>query len=189
MTIPGLIILNMLAGTSVAFSANIQIKSLQRPLFYNRYFTALLMLEIMVFLPAGIYFSGFYPDWSWMYLVNTSKMSPGISAMALLAYPATAIMGYLVGYFSAKSNSNWVSIMFMIFLIAGLLGLFIVGSEKLTLLGTYDQFSNNVNLIKWTESSLLASYIVAIIGILTGWGFILYKFWLEGHLTRAANKK
>jgi hypothetical protein len=188
MTILGLIIINLLAGTSVAFSARIQIRNLQRPIFYNRYFTALLMLEVFTLLPVGIYFESFYPDWSWMYLVDTRTISAGLNVMALASYPMTAAMGYLVGYFSAKSNSDWLSIIFMLFLVAGLAGLFIVGIEKIGYLGTYDQYHNNVNLRKWTDTSLLPSFIVSWIGIFTGWGYLMFKFWKEGSLTMAASR-
>ena len=189
MTIPGLIILNMLVGTSIAYSSKVQIRNLQRPLFYNRYFTALLMLELMIFLPLGVYFNGFYPDWSWMYLFDTRNISPGLTAMALLAYPVTAVLGYLVGYFSAKSSSDWISLMFMFFLIFALAGLVAVGYGKFFFLGTYDQFQNNINLIKWTSSSLLPSHIVALAGIGISWGFILYRFWREGHIATLSGKK
>jgi len=189
MTIPGLIILNLLVGTSIAYSSKVQISSLQRPVFYNRYFTALLMFEIMTVLPVGLYFNGFYEDWSWMYLIDSRTLSPMLTAMALLSYPVAAAMGYLVGYFSARSNSNWVSVMFMFFLAAGFMGLIFIAHDKFLYLGTFDQFQNSVNLTKWTASSLLPSHIVAIAGIGIAWGFIMYRFWHEGHLASVSNKK
>lgn len=189
MTIPGLIIVNMLVGATVAYCAKIQIRSLQRPVFYNRYYTALLMLEIMIFLPVGMYFNGFYPDWSWMYLVDSRTLPTGLSAMALAAYPVSATMGYLVGYFSAKSNSDWVSMMFILFLVFGLIGLFVVGVNKFIHLGTFDQYHNNVNLRKWTQTSLFPSILVTWVGVFVAWGYLLFRFWREGHFTAATGKK
>jgi hypothetical protein len=189
MTIPGFSILNMLVGASVAYSARVQIRSLQRPVFYNRYFTALLMLEVLIFLPVGIYFNGFYPDWSWMYLLDTRALPPGVTAMAMAIYPVTATMGYLVGYFSSKSNSDWVSVMFMGFLLLGLMGLLAVGTEKLGNVGTFDQYHNNVNLQRWTDTSLLPSVIVVLLGIPVAWGYLLLRFWREGNVHATAGMK
>ena len=87
MTIPVLIVVNLLVGASIAYSARIQIRTLQRPLFANRYFTALLMMELMILLPVGIYFSSFYPDWSWMYLIDTSTLPPGCSPSSVRIRP------------------------------------------------------------------------------------------------------
>lgn len=189
MTIPGLIIVNMLVGATVAYCAKVQIKSLQRPVFYNRYFTALLMLEIIIFLPVGMYFNGFYPDWSWMYMVDTRSIPVGVGAMALAAYPMAAAMGYLVGYFSTKGNSDWVSIMFILFLVFGLIGLFIVGFNKFVHLGTFDQYHNNVNLKNWKNTSLFPSIIISWLGIFVAWGYILLRFWKEGNISASSGKK
>lgn len=189
MTIPGLIIVNMLVGASIAWCARVQIRSLQRPVFYNRYFSALVMLEIMIFVPVGMYYNGFYPDWSWMYLVDTRTIPAGLSVMALAAYPVAAAMGYLVGYFSAKGNADWVSILFLLFLGLGLVGMFIVGTNKLSHLGTYDQYRNNVNLEKWTTTSLFPSILVTWPGVAVAWGYILLRFWKEGSISASSGKK
>ncbi|MBN2528736.1 MAG: hypothetical protein JXR76_20265 [Deltaproteobacteria bacterium] len=189
MTIPGLIIVNMLVGASVAWAARVQIRSLQRPVFSSRYFIALIMLEIMIFLPVGIYFNGFYPDWSWMYLVDTRSIPAGLTAMALVLYPVAATMGYLVGYFSARGNSDWVSLIFLVFLGFGLVSLFIVGANKFTLLGTFDQYHNNVNLRSWTATSLFPSIVVCWLGVAASWGYILLRFWKEGHISPSSGKK
>ena len=125
MTIPILIAVNLFVGVSVAYSARIQIRTLQRSLFFNRYFAALIMLETMILIPIGIYFYIFYPDWSWMYLVDTSASNPGIGVMALSSYPTAAVMGYLVGYYSSRGNSDWVALALMVFVAVGIAGLFV----------------------------------------------------------------
>ncbi|MBN2714925.1 MAG: hypothetical protein JXX14_03655 [Deltaproteobacteria bacterium] len=189
MTIPGLIIVNMLVGASVAWAARVQIRSLQRPVFSSRYFLALMMLEVMIFLPVGMYYTGFYPDWSWMYLVDTRNMQVGLTLMSLITYPVAATMGYLVGYFSARGNSDWVSVMFVMFLGLGLVGLFAVGFNKFTHLGTFDQYQNNVNLKDWTSTSLFPSIIVTWLGVGSAWGYLLYRFWKEGSISPSSGQK
>jgi hypothetical protein len=185
MTIPGFIVLNMLMGVTLCYSARVQIRNLQRPLFYNRYFITLLMTELFLLLPMGLYYITFYPDWSWMYLIHTGNSAPGISLMILAIYPVSATLGYLVGYLSARSQSDWVMIMFTVFLSIGLLGLMVIGADKLGNLGTYDQYHNNVNLKPWTDTSLFPSVILSSIGLLFGWGWPLLRFWKEGHFHMA----
>ena len=120
--------MNLLLGSSVAFSAHLQIRTMQRPVSYNRYFNALMLLEALVVVPAGIYFAAFYPDWSWMYLVDARSLPTGTSVMAIASYPVAAGLGYLVGYFSARSASDWVTVIFMLFVVLSLGGRF-AGAE------------------------------------------------------------
>ena len=84
MTIPGFLVINLFVGVSVAYAARIQIRTLQRPLFFSRYFSALMMLELMILLPIGAYFYAFYPDWSWMYLVDTTTANAAIGVMTVI---------------------------------------------------------------------------------------------------------
>jgi len=167
LTIPGFIIVNLLAGASVAFAARVQIRNLQRPVFANRYFSALALFEVMILLPAGSYFQAFYGDWSWMYLV-------------------AATMGFLVGYFSARSNSDWVTAVFIGIMGLGLLALLAVASEKLVMVGSFDQYHRNVGLSPLTASSLLPSVLLAWSGIAVCWAYLLYRFGREGRLSLSA---
>jgi hypothetical protein len=181
-TLPGLIIFNLLVGASVAFGARVQIRNLQRPLFYNRYFGSLVMLELFVLVPSGIYFTGFYPDWSWMYIVDTHWLPTGVNVMAIAACPIAATMGYVVGYFSARSKSDWVTVMFMGFTALGVLGLLVVGHDQIVHLGTYEQYHRNVGLNPIFATSLFPSLILAWLGAGVCWGYLLYRFGREGRL-------
>lgn len=186
MTIPVLIVINLLIGASVAFCARIQIRTLQRPVFTSRYFTALMLLEAMIVIPIGIYFYTFYPDWSWMYLVDTASSGPGLAVMAITMYPLAATMGYLVGYYSARGSGDWVTLVFMMFLMLGLVGLFAVAADKVFWVGTYDQFYRNVSLKGFAATSLLSSTLLALSGLGVSWGYLLYRFVQEGRLSLKA---
>jgi hypothetical protein len=182
-TIPALIAFNLLVGVSVAFSARIQIRTLQRHVFATRYFLSLMMLEAMIILPVGLYFYVFYTDWSWMYLVDTSRVSSGVGVMALIAYPAAAAMGYLVGYYSARSGSDWISVMFMIFIGVGLLGLFAAAGNQYVSVGTYEQYRLNAGLKNIGSTSLVPSIATAVIGIGISWVYLMARFSKEGRVT------
>lgn len=188
MTLPGFIVINLLFGASVAYGARVQIRNLQRPVFYNRYFAALMMMEIFVLIPAGAYFTVFYPDWAWMYVVDTLWLPTGVSVMAVAASPIAATMGYLVGYFSARSKSDWVTVMFMIFAAFGAVGLLVVGMDQMTNLGTYEQYHRNVGLQPVESTSLLPSMILTWSGALVCWGYLLFRFGKEGRLASPDHK-
>jgi hypothetical protein len=183
MTIPALTVLTALVGASVAFAARVQIRTLQRPVFSTRYFFALMLFQLMIFLPVCVYFYAFYPDWSWMYLINTNTMSRGIGVMAMIAYPVASIMGYLVGYYSARGGSDWVTVMFMVFMIVGLIGLFAVAADKLYWVGTYEQYHRAAGLKAVTATSLLPSMLLALSGIGVSWSYLLFRFVQEGRLS------
>lgn len=187
MTIPGFIVMNLLLGSSVAFSAHLQIRTMQRPVSYNRYFNALMLLEALVIVPAGIYFAAFYPDWSWMYLVDARGLPTGTSVMAIASYPVAAGLGYLVGYFSARSASDWVTVIFMLFVVLSLGGLLVMAGDKLAVLGTYEQYHRNVGLKTFTESSLLPSAALTWLCIGVSWGYLVYRFVREGRLAAAVH--
>lgn len=186
MTIPALIVINLLVGASVAFSARIQIRSLQRPVFATRYFSALMLLEGMILLPVGVYFYAFYPDWSWMYMVDSTQVSPAVEVMTMLVYPVSGTMGYLVGYYSAKGGSDWVTILFMCFIGVGLFGLFVVAFDKISLLGTYAQYQRGVSLKSFVSTSMLPSTLLAVAGVGTCWCYLILRFFLEGRLSSRA---
>jgi hypothetical protein len=176
-------VINLLIGASVAFCARIQIRTSQRPMFSSRYFTALMILEASIVVPIGWYFYAFYPDWSWMYLVNTSTSGIGISVMAIAMYPLAACMGYLIGYYSARGSSDWVTLVFMVFLLLGLVGLFGVAADKVFWIGTYDQFHRDVSLKGFASTSLLSSTLLSLSGLGVCWGYMLYRFVQEGRLS------
>jgi hypothetical protein len=178
-----MIIVNLLVGASIAYSARIQIRTLQRPVFQSRYFTGLVMLELIILMPVGIYFYTFFPDWSWMYLVDSLSIPPGLGAMALVAYPVAGLLGYLVGYFSARGNSDWVTLMFLVFVGAGLVGMFVVADEQLLWLGTFEQFRRNTGLKPLADTSLMPSMILAWSGAVICWAYLFYRFHHEGRLS------
>ena len=180
MTIPALIALNLFIGASVAFSARVQIRTLQRHVFTTRYFIALMMLEIMIVVPVGVYFYIFYTDWSWMYLVNPSNIESAVGAMAVMAYPPAASLGYLVGYYSARSGSDWISVMFLVFIGAGLLGLAAAAKNQFVLVGTYEQYHRDVGLRAIWTTSLVPSIAAAVTGIVVCWVHLLIRFSKEG---------
>jgi hypothetical protein len=182
-TIPALIAFNLFIGASIAFCARVQIRTLQRHVFTTRYFIALMMLEAMIVLPVGIYFYIFYTDWSWMYLVNSATLNSGVGAMAVIAYPMAASMGYLVGYYSARSGSDWITVMFMVFIGTGLLGLFIAAKNQFVWVGTYEQYQRDVGLKFIRSTSLVPSISAAVVGIGTGWIHLLLRFSREGRVT------
>ncbi|MDJ0764649.1 MAG: hypothetical protein QNJ97_16845 [Myxococcota bacterium] len=186
MTIPGFVVLSALMSTSVAYAARIQIRTLQRSVFSTRYFAALMMFQVMVLVPIGIYFFTFYPDWSWMYLIDSATMRRGVGIMTITAYPVSAAMGYLIGYYSAKSSSDWISIIFIIFMSIGLVGLFVVAKDKILWVGTYQQFHRSVGLKPLTGTSLLPSMILSMSGIGVCWSYLVYYLVQEGRLSLRA---
>ena len=179
MTIPALIAFNLFVGASVAYAARVQIRTLQRHVFTTRYFIALMMLEAMVILPVGIYFYFFYTDWSWMYLVNPARIQSGVGAMALTGYPIAAAMGYLVGYYSSRSGSDWITLLFMVFIGVGLVGLFIAAQNQFVSVGTYEQYHRGVGIKQIGTTSLVPSIVAALTGICIAWIFLLMRFFRE----------
>ena len=180
MTIPGFILLSSLIGASISFAARIQIRTLQKPLFQARYFNALMLFQLMIIAPVGVYFYAFYPDWSWMYLVNTAESSGAITVMAIISYPIAATMGYMVGYYSAKSSSNWITIVFIAFMLIGLLGILTLAHDKIFNVGTFHQFHRAVGTQRLVSTSLLPSILLSITGILVCWSYLIYHFVQEG---------
>jgi hypothetical protein len=183
MTIPALVATSLLIGASVAYGARVQIRTLQRHVFTTRYFSALMMLELAIILPIGIYFYIFYPDWSWMYLVDPVRLNPAVVPMAMAVYPVAAAMGYLVGYYSARSGSDWVTLMFVIFMAIGLLSLFIAAKNQLLWVGTYEQYHRDVGLAFITSTSVIASILLALAGIGVCWSYLIYRFVKEGRVS------
>lgn len=62
----------------------------------NRWFRDAAAFGLLIFLPTGIFFYTQWPDWSWLYYVNSVHVPPWVTVLAWLAYPAAVMVGFLL---------------------------------------------------------------------------------------------
>jgi hypothetical protein len=95
-TVPFDLIFSVLVGLVFAGCARQQFSGGAQP--WGRELVAVLSFEAIILWPVALYYYLVYPDWSWMYFVDSRRLPSGVSILVLLAYVATLLGGYLAGW-------------------------------------------------------------------------------------------
>jgi len=111
----------------------------------NRFFLAVVLFEVLFFIPLGTYLYFFYPGWSLMYFINPEALAPdtlrALGIMALASYMMSAIAGYLLSaVLIRRGKENAASL--ILAAAALLLGVFsALTLARLFQVGTYAQWT------------------------------------------------
>jgi hypothetical protein len=123
-TVPFDLILSVSIGLVFAACARVQFSSGSSP--WGRELAAVLSFEAIIFWPVALYFILVHPGWSWMYLVDPSRLPFGVSVLVLVADVATLLGGYLLGWMLLRARREpllygllgLVGLVLLVFLIA-----------------------------------------------------------------------
>lgn len=92
-----------------------------KKLFLNRYFLTLIIFLTIFCMPIAILCYLLYPDWCWMYWVDSKNLPFSVVFIAFLLYYFFASLGYYLGFVVEKRNRGnglrLVSLSLLIFLI------------------------------------------------------------------------
>jgi hypothetical protein len=95
-TIPQDALLGFALTQVVALSATHGVRAPSR--LWQRPFQEALIFLLAIFLPASYSFFHFWPDWSWLYLIDTEAASPVWSVLGFAGVLVIGAMGYVVAH-------------------------------------------------------------------------------------------
>lgn len=178
-TVPLDLFLNFGLGAGFALSAKEQLLR-SHSIFYHRYFLAVVLYETIVFAPIGIFLLKYYPDWSVMYLFDSSSASLLSAIWAIGLYYFAIISGYIYAQTFIKQNKV-IGIYFLLALCAlGLLGIILENPKRIYYVGTYAQFHSNTASPFYSDLKFILFFLFAgPVFILTA-GFLMRWFIMEG---------
>lgn len=175
MPIPQLYALNVMLGLGCAWLARAEIRLASRSAIASVAFGVLLIGEVLLMLPMGLYLYLFYPDWSWMYLVEAREVPSAVVVFVMGGYLVAAT----AGYFGAVALCRASRETFVLWLI-GALGFIVVltlaiGYRRFGLVGTFEQYHRLFGLDPMTHSGLGAFLLLAIPALGGAWGWGLHR--------------
>ena len=180
MTLPLDILISFVLGGALSLACRVQLRRDPRPWYATRYFGALLSLMGLVFLPAAAYRYFFHPDWSVMYLFSTSA-SAGLIGLAGLVLDAGAAIGaFALGNYSARMRREWLAVVAMVSALAGIVGVALLGEERVLVVGQMTQWERGYGLQPLSESDLYWASLVMGGCVMVGWLQLMVSFIREG---------
>jgi len=172
--IPQLYAVNAILGLGCAWVARGEIRLASRSSVASPAFGALLIGQVLLMVPVGLYLYLFYPDWSWLYLVRATSVPSAVVVFVIGGYPVAAA----AGYFGAVALCRASRETFVLGLMGGLgllaLVSFGVAWRRVGLVGTFDQYHRLFGLTPLHGSGLGAFLLLALpsVGGAWGWGLL-----------------
>lgn len=163
-------------------------------IFKNKYFATCLIFQTLFCMPLSIYCYIVYPDWCWMYWLDSKTIPFYFVILAFSFYYVFSISGFSLGFFlGEKEPSNSIRLLRASFF---LLLIFIIFTfRRLFYIGTVSEFQNNalIPLMNITSLFLIVSggILIALFVLIT----VLYYFgreldlkWNEGDQNKLDKK-
>ena len=175
MPIPQLLVANALLGLGFAWVARTELRLASRSAARSAAFAALLIGELLLTIPLGVYLYIFYPDWSWLYLVRASAV-PSVAVMfVMIGYPVAAIAGYYGAVSLCRANREPVVLGLLGGLAVVLLVTLGLAWRRVGHVGTFDQYDRLFGLDPLHRSSLGLFLVLALPALGGAWAWTLLR--------------
>lgn len=150
-----------------------------KKIFLNKYFFTLLIFQTLFCMPVSVYCYIVYPDWCWMYWIDSKRVPLYFVVLAFSFYYVSSVSGFSL---VKKTNNIKLLRISLIFLLV----FTILTFKRLFYVGTIEQYQNNtlIPLIKIPSLFLIVSGGILIatsvmVTILYYFGKELDKKWDE----------
>lgn len=175
MPIPQLVVANAIIGLGCAWVARAEIRLASRSSVASAAFGVLLVGQLLLMIPVGLYLYIFYPDWSWLYLVRATAVPSAVVVFVIAGYPLAAVGGYFGAVALCRASRET----FVLGLMGGL-GLVIlvtlaVAWRRVGHVGTFDQYHRLFGLSTLHGSGLGLFLLLALPAVGGAWGWGLHR--------------
>lgn len=162
-------------GLGFAWVARTEIRLVSRSAARSAAFAALLIGQLLLAMPLGIYLYIFYPDWSWLYLVRASAVPSATVLIVMFGYPLAATGGYFGAVSLCRANREPVLLGLLGGLGLVLLVTLVVGWRRIVHVGTYEQYDRFFGLDPLHASSLGLFLLLALPALAGAWAWSLLR--------------
>ena len=175
MPIPQLFLANAILGLGCAWVARSEIRLASRSSVASAAFGALLLGQVLLMIPLGLYLYLFYPDWSLLYVVPASAVPSAVVVFVIGGYPLVAVGSYFGAVSLCRASRENLVVGLM-----GGLGLVILvalglGWRRFGHVGTFDQYHRLFGLSPLHGSGLGAFLLLALPALGGAWGWGLHR--------------
>lgn len=138
-TVPFDVVLSFGIGLAAAWTARVQLEAAASPVA-NRWFVALLLFQGLLFCPLGAYLYAVHPGWSLNYLVDPAALPGWFGPVAIVAYAAFAVAGWLVGAREVRRGRAGRVLTFVAGVLAVLALMLLVFATRFWWVGPFEAF-------------------------------------------------
>lgn len=161
-------------------AARVELRVSPRPPLLTRSFGAFAVFEAFVLIPASVYFYVFHGDWFLLYTIDVRLIPSALAMIGFFLLAGVGALGFVVGASMVRGQRDTLgSILVAISLLAAGAVVF-VARDRLTVVGSYSQFSGSFGLRQFGQGSLVQGTVVMGTIVLVGMGFLLYRLHLGG---------
>jgi hypothetical protein len=126
-------------GAILALSAHSQIRSAPSVL-RGPWFRETTIFAFLIFLPTGVFFYLQWPDWSWLYYVDSRQVSGLLTGLTWLSYPLSVLVGFLLSALLLRGRRPRLALVVPAFGVVALIGVTAAAFHRFVHLTTYDQY-------------------------------------------------
>jgi hypothetical protein len=175
-------LLSLLNGLTVALSAQQQIKR-GAQLFREPYLSGLVLFELFVLVPLGVYLFVRFPAWSMLYLVEPANLSAGWIIAIFGCSLLLAMIGYITGYFLCLYRHSRVLFVLLSLVGIGVVVFLSVAGDRLGRLSEGIDWQEAPGILT-TRLGIMFAFILPL--VLGGIIFLIVLFGMEGRKMRRA---
>ncbi len=167
----------LIIGIGLAWSSRDTLVQRETALVTTRGFTATIALALLVFAPVCGYFAAFHGDWTYLYLIGSSRIPSAVDLALVLLASGGIPLGFVLGAPAARSRRPERLLRTISGPAIVLLVLAVVLGRRLGTSASYAQFHGDFGQAAIDKSPLgqgvLVAWIALALGV--GWAFRLVR--------------
>jgi hypothetical protein len=167
----------VLVGLLFAFCARQQFKTGGSP--WGRELVAVLTFAGIILWPVAVYYYVVFPDWSWMYFVDSQRLPWVVSVLVFVGNVVTLLGGYLLGWQLLRARRDNLLYGVGAALAIGLLVFTIVCRGRLFNQGSYADFHDG-RALSAGESKLGWALGATGLGLSAALALVCFTLWEQG---------
>jgi hypothetical protein len=177
-TVPTTIIGCLLFGLAFAAAAQVQIRSATAQRGTSRVLAVVLLFDVMIVWPVGLYFYLAHRDWVWMYFVDPRHLPLGVGVLVFAGYTVALLGGYGAGYALVRKGHlrSLYAALGGVLLADGAIAALL--SSRLLRASTYANYPTNaISILRVRLGYVLPATLV---GVLAAFAFAAWQLWEQG---------
>lgn len=179
MPIPSLFFFALVTGVGSALAARVELRLNPRPALFTRSFASYALFMGFVMIPVAVYFYVFHGDWALFYLVDTARLPSALAMVGFMAMAAVGVLGFVSGATLVRTQREVMAVGIIVLALLLAIGVVVVGADRLSLVGSWDQFDRHYGLRPYGGAALQGTIVMSLL-LAVGWGLLLVRMWIAG---------
>lgn len=179
--LPSLLCFVFAAGIAIALAGRSEIRVSPRPVLLTESATAMLLYASLLVVPVGVYFYVLHGDWFLLYLVDVQRVPSALALLGFLSLVGVGLLGFACAAALARAQRDAISGALFAVTAVSSAGVALVLRERLSVVGTYAQFTRGFGLTDFSAGPLQpAAWLMGSILVLGLVGTVARVLWGRG---------